>query len=83
MNIIPLCCEIDDCFLALEKQRRLRQPPEMLTHRKNGGTAKPSYQRGNDDSRCFSSKSLSDVEAFLPKARLFLFALGVSKTRQL
>ena len=30
MNIIPLFCEIDDCFLALEKQRRLRQPPEML-----------------------------------------------------
>ena len=36
-----------------------------------------------DDPHCFSSKSVSDIEAFLPKARLSLLALGVSKTRQL
>ena len=29
MNIIPLFCEIDDCFLALEKQKVPTQLPEM------------------------------------------------------
>ncbi len=37
MNIIPLFCEIDDCFLAFEKQKLLRQPLEALNTPKKRG----------------------------------------------
>ena len=37
MNIIPLFCEIDDCFLALEKQNAPPELPEMLDTPKKRG----------------------------------------------
>ena len=84
MNIIPLFCEIDDCFLVYEKQRfptDLSEIPDVS--KKTRTSAKSSYQRDDDDPHRLSAKSVSNVETLLSQARLPVLALGVSKPRQL
>ena len=84
MDIIPLFSQIDDAFIACEKQSIPSQLPQIPDAPKiNVDAREAAYQRSHDDPCCFSSKSVSNVEALLPKARLPLLALGVPKTRQL
>ena len=45
MNIIPLFCEIDDCFLAFEKQKVPPELPEMLDTPKKRGHPRSLHTR--------------------------------------